>query len=68
MAKRAGPVLEKARMYIRVSKYCLSGTEGFKGIEWETSWHNNKLAYLKGLVNTRSDQRGGIDMILKKVA
>jgi hypothetical protein len=67
MAKRAGPVLTKARQYVMESKYCLSGTQGFKGIQWEPSWRNNKVAFVKTLLNTRSDQRGAVDMLLKKV-
>lgn len=34
MRERSEPALDKARQYIRLSKYCLSGTEGYKGIEW----------------------------------
>jgi hypothetical protein len=46
MRKRAEPVRDKARELIRGSKIALSGTEFFKGLEWETTWRNNKLSFL----------------------
>jgi hypothetical protein len=68
MAKRAAPVREKARRLIRESRYALSGTEGFKGLQFEPTWRKNKWEFLKRFVNTRSDQLGGIDYVLNKVA
>lgn len=47
MVRRADPVRDKARELIRNSKYGVSGLEGFNGLEWEASWRNNKLAYIK---------------------
>lgn len=47
LIRRAEPVRDKAREYVRVTKYALSGSEGFNGVEWEPSWRNNKIAYLK---------------------
>jgi len=47
MVRRADPVRDKARELIRNSKYGVSGLEGFNGLEWEASWRNNKLAYMK---------------------
>ncbi|HEY4029326.1 MAG TPA: hypothetical protein VGM25_03200 [Caulobacteraceae bacterium] len=46
MRKRAEPVRDKARELIRGAKIALSGTEFFNGLEWETTWRNNKLSYL----------------------
>ena len=46
MRKKSEPVIEKAREYIRTTKYALSGTEFMKGLEWEATWRNNKLGYL----------------------
>jgi len=46
LVKRAEPVIDKARELIRVTKYALSGTEGFRGLEWEASWRNNKVEFL----------------------
>jgi hypothetical protein len=47
LVRRADPVREKARELILTSKYAVSGSEGFKGLEWEPSWRNNKLMFLK---------------------
>ena len=54
MVKRAEPVRDKARDLIKATKYALSGTEGFKGLEWEHSWRNNKVSYVLGQLNTEA--------------
>jgi hypothetical protein len=67
MVKRAQPVREKARSYIRAARFALSGTEGFNGIEWEPSWRNNKLEFLARFVSTRSDRQGATDYVIGEV-
>jgi hypothetical protein len=46
MAHRAEPVRARAREFIRQSKYALSGTEGFNGLEWVTAWESSKKVYI----------------------
>jgi len=60
MYERAEPVRERARKYIRKSKYVLSGTAD---AAWELSWKNHKGECLQRLLRGRLDQRGGVDWI-----
>jgi hypothetical protein len=60
MSERSKPVIEKAHQYIRLSKYCLSGTENMVG--WQTILDKHGLIEsVSRLLNTRSDQMGAID-------
>jgi hypothetical protein len=62
LIRRAEPVREKAREYVRVTKYAVSGSEGFNGVEWEPTWRNNKAQYLKAKVS------GGLGLIPGAIA
>jgi hypothetical protein len=61
--EKADPILKKAREYIRLSKYALSGTEY---LGWQPEWKSGqRLEFMGMLVNARPDQLGGFDLASK---
>jgi hypothetical protein len=54
LKKKAEPVIEQARQFIRQSKHCLAGTKGFKGLEFDPKWRNNKIEYVSRLLTRAS--------------